>query len=193
MLTRGMKFLLPGTVFWCTILQAAPIVTSYSEDPSRFQLIVDSGPILTTQTFVLNFGTLWDVELSINEQADPTGDILDIGYTMQHATATHPGIPPLGPVFSGSITADARASRGQPGFLTFVSDDTTLGHGPGRNDFVRIRLQASSPSRHSDEFESWRLDFSGGDVPEPSSLLLCLGGGILLALGRRVFPPYLNR
>ena len=184
MLTHGLNVIAFATVFWGAILQAAPITTSFSEDPSRFQLFVESGPILASQTFVLNFGSLWDVDLSVRETADPSGDILDIDYRAQHATATHPGIPPLGPLISGSISIDARPLRGQPGLLAVSRRDTLAGHGSGRNDFLRIRLYGFSASRQSDDFESWSLDLSGGDVPEPSSFLLCMAGGVFLVFAR---------
>jgi hypothetical protein len=178
--------ILAGVLFSCAILQAAPLTSSYSETPRVFELTVEGGPILTTETNTLNFGDLWDIEITFNEQHDATGDILEVAYSIQHLTANHPGVPPVGPVMTGSLEIDAsRRFRPQPGTLTVAGEDNSVGHGFLRADFARFRLLGFSPSRESFDFDSWRFTISGADVPEPSSLLLSLGGAILLYFVRR--------
>jgi len=178
--------LLAGVLFSCAVLQAAPLTSSYSETPRTFELTVEGGPILTTETNTLSFGDFWDIELTFNEQHDAAGDILEVEYSIQHVTANHPGVPPLGPVMTGSLEIDAsRRFRPQPGTLTVTGQDFSQGHGFGRSDYVKIRLLGFSPSRESFDFDSWRFTISGADVPEPSSLLLSLGGGMLLYFVRR--------
>ena len=134
-------------------------------DPRVFELTVEGGPILTTETNTLNFGDLWDIELTFNEQHDAAGDILEIEYSIQHLTANHPGVPPVGPVMTGSLEIDAsRRFRPQPGTLTVAGEDNSVGHGFLRADFARFRLLGFSPSRESFDFDSWRFTISGADV-----------------------------
>jgi hypothetical protein len=186
MLAHKSLFLLAGVLFACATLQAAPIGSSFSETPRTFEMSVEGGPILTTETTTLNFGDFWGIELTFNEQHDAAGDTLEVEYSIQHLTANHPGVPPVGPVMTGSLEIDAsRRFRPQPGTLTVAGREFAFGHGFGRSDYVKIRLLGFSPSRESFDFDSWRLTISGADVPEPSSLLLSLGGGILLYFVRR--------